>query len=180
MRRTLFALPFAVVVAAGTPASAVAEQASSKVVVAPENEPGERLVVSGSVFKTDGRTPVAGAKVYVYQTDINGLYRPGANDSKNPRLKGTMVTGADGKYEYRTIKPGPYPGGGVPAHIHYVVSAPGHRERVFEIVFEGDPALTDRMKEDAKTGEGAFSIRPLARGPDGAWRIGQDVRLRPE
>jgi protocatechuate 3,4-dioxygenase, beta subunit len=180
VRRTFFPFLFAVVVAALPSASAVAEQAQSKVVVAPENEPGERLVVSGTVFKTDGRTPVAGAKVYVYQTDINGLYRPGANDSKNPRLKGTMVTGADGKYEYRTIKPGPYPGGGVPAHIHYVVSAPGHRDRVFEIVFEGDPALTDRMKEDAKTGEGAFSIRPITRAPDGGLRVLQDVRLRPE
>lgn len=108
----------------------------------------------------------------------NIAYRPGANDSKNPRLKGTMVTGADGQYEYRTIKPGPYPGGGVPAHIHYVVSAPGHRERLFEIVFEGDPALTDRIKEDAKTGEGAFSLRPLTRGLDGSWRVVQDVRLR--
>lgn len=176
--RLFFGLFCTVVVAGGL--SAWAEEGQSKVVVAPVGEPGERLVVAGTVFKTDGRTPVAGARVYVYQTDVNGYYRPGANDSKNPRLKGTMVTGANGQYEFSTIKPGPYPGGGVPAHIHYVVNARGQRERLFEIVFEGDPALSDRIKEDAKKDDGAFSIRPLTRAPDGAWRVVQDIRLRAE
>jgi protocatechuate 3,4-dioxygenase beta subunit len=177
--RLFFGLLCTVVATGGLSALALAEGGPSKVVVAPVGEPGERLVVSGTVFKTDGRTPVPGARVYVYQTDVNGYYRPGANDSKNPRLKGTMVTGPSGQYEFRTIKPGPYPGGGVPAHIHYVVNAPGHRERVFEIVFEGDPALTDRIKEDAKKDDCAFCIRPLARGPDGAWQVVQDIRLPP-
>lgn len=176
MRSVLFGLLMAL--GAGVPA--FPEDGPSKVVVAPEAEPGERLEVAGTVFRADGRTPLSGAKVYVYQTDAKGFYRPGTNSSENPRLKGTIVTDGAGRYSFRTIKPGPYPGGGVPAHIHYVVSAPGHHERRFEIVFEGDPALTGRIREEARQEDSAFSLRPLERGSDGQWGVVQDVRLRPE
>jgi protocatechuate 3,4-dioxygenase beta subunit len=64
-------------------------------------------------------------------------------------LKGYLQTVAEGRYELRTIKPGPYPGSGPPAHIHYeVTNAKGSVER-FEMVFEGDPRLTDAIRRDA-------------------------------
>jgi protocatechuate 3,4-dioxygenase beta subunit len=157
----------------------VAEKdAPSKVAVAAKEEPGERLIVTGQVFGPDGKTPLAGASVYVYHTDAKGLYTPETNDNRNPRLRGYMRTDAQGRYEYSTIKPAPYPNNRIAAHIHYVVNAPGHQERVFEIVFEGDPNIDERMRADAAKEESAFSIRALTRDQQGVLRCAQDVRMR--
>jgi len=158
----------------------VAEKnAPSKVTVTSKDEPGERLIVSGKVFGPDGKTPLAGASVYVYHTDAKGLYTPGpTNDNRNPRLRGYMRTDAEGRYEYSTIKPAPYPNNRIPAHIHYVVNAPGHKERIFEIVFEGDPLIDDRIRTDAAKEGSAFSIRPLTRDQQGVWRCAQDVKMQ--
>lgn len=150
-------------------------------VLSPKDEPGEALVVSGTVFGPDGKTPVPGARVYVYHTDIKGYYNdPPARGSDNPRLRGWMKTNAEGKYEYRTIKPGPYPSSRIPAHIHYVVTAPGFKERVFEIVFDGDPYITDEIRADAKREFSAFAIRRLERDGRDGLRCVQDVRLQRE
>jgi len=154
------------------------KSAPPKTTITAKEEPGERLIVSGRVFGKDGRTPLAGASVYVYHTDAKGLYTPGTNDSKNPRLRGYMRTDGQGRYEFTTIKPAPYPGNTIPAHIHYVVTAPEYKERIFEIVFEGDPLINDRIRADAARDESGFSIRPLERDNQGVLRCTQDVRLR--
>lgn len=157
----------------------VAEKdAPSKVTIAAKDEPGERLIVTGQIFGSDGKTPLAGASVYVYHTDAKGVYTPETNDNRNSRLRGYMRTDAQGRYEYSTIKPAPYPGNGPPAHIHYHVNAPGYQERVFEIVFEGDPKLGDDIRASAAREDSAFSIRKLTRDAQGGWRCSQDVILR--
>jgi len=45
------------------------KDAPSKITIAGKQEPGERLIVAGRVFKTDGVTPLSAASVYVYHTD---------------------------------------------------------------------------------------------------------------
>ena len=150
-----------------------------QITVTPPGEPGEPLIVSGTVFDSDGVTPLAGIPIYVYQTDVKGFYTPeNATDSRNSRLRGWMKTSRDGKYEFRTVKPGPYPSGGPPAHIHYVISAPGYRERVFEIVFQGDPRINDEIRAMARSEESAFSIRDLKKDGQGILRCVQDIKLR--
>jgi protocatechuate 3,4-dioxygenase beta subunit len=163
-----------------TQAPTVAEKnAPSKITITTKEEPGERLFVSGVVFGSDGKTPLPGASVYVYHTDAKGLYTPGANnDNRNPRLRGYMRTDAQGRYEYSTIRPASYPNTRVVAHIHYVINAPGYKERIFEIVFEGDPFIDDRIRADAAKEDSAFSIRPLKREPEGGWRCAQDVKMQ--
>lgn len=164
----------------GAQAPTVAEKnAPSKTAITTREEPGEPLVVSGTVFGEDGKTPLAGASLYVYHTDATGRYTPGPNDdNRNPRLRGYLRTDAQGRYEYSTIKPAPYPGNGPPAHIHYHVNATGYRERVFEIVFEGDPKIGADIRTSAAQEGSAFSIRKLTRDPQGVWRCTQDVTLR--
>lgn len=163
-----------------TQAPTVAEKnAPSKITITTKEEPGERLVVSGVVFGPDGKTPLPGASVYVYHTDAKGLYTPGANnDNRNPRLRGYMRTDAQGRYEYSTIRPASYPNTRIVAHIHYVINAPGYKERIFEIVFEGDPFIDDRIRADAAKEDSAFSIRPLKREPESGWRCAQDVKMQ--
>src|SRR5262249_12935879 len=157
----------------------VAEKgAPSKVTIATKEEPGERLTVTGQVFGPDGKTPLTGASVYVYHTDAKGLYTPENNDNRNPRLRGYMRTDSQGRYEFGTIKPAPYPNNRIPAHIHYVVNAPGYQERIFEIVFEGDPNIDERIRADAAKEGSAFSIRALTRDQQGMWRCAQDIEMR--
>ncbi|MBS1806834.1 MAG: protocatechuate 3,4-dioxygenase [Acidobacteria bacterium] len=161
-------------------APTVAEKnAPSKITIANKDEAGERLTVSGVIFGADGKTPLANASVYVYHTDANGRYTPGpTDDNRNPRLRGYMRTDAQGRYEYNTIKPAPYPGDGPPAHIHYHVNAPGYQDRVFEIVFEGDPKISKEIRASAAKEDSAFSIRPLTRTSQGGWHCTQNVTLR--
>jgi len=154
------------------------KNAASRITIAAKDEPGERLIVTGQLFGPDGKTPLAGGSVYVYHTDAKGLYTPDTNDNRNPRLRGYMRTDAQGRYEYSTIKPAPYPNNQIAAHIHYVVNAPGYMERIFEIVFEGDPNINERMRNDAAKEGSAFSIRTLTRDQQGVWHCTQDIKMR--
>jgi protocatechuate 3,4-dioxygenase beta subunit len=127
--------------------------------VTPEGEPGQALHVSGVVVGADG-TPISGASLYIYQTDREGYYgvKP-ASDNRNPRLKLFLRSDAKGGWSFDTIKPGSYPNGRVPAHIHFEVSAPGRAPKIFEIVFEGDSYVTSEMRSNP-----AFSVRSISDG----------------
>lgn len=128
----------------------------SSVVVNPSGEPGEALVVSGQVLTRDEK-PASGLKVYVYQTDARGYYSPEGRDERNPRLKGYLQTDATGHYEVRTIRPGPYPVSGPPAHIHYEVTTAGGGVERFELVFEGDARMSDAIRR-AAAARGEYTI----------------------
>jgi protocatechuate 3,4-dioxygenase beta subunit len=127
--------------------------------VSPHGEPGQALTVSGVVVGPDG-APVAGASLYIYQTDHEGYYgvKP-ASDNRNPRLKVFLRSDARGTWSFDTVKPGSYPNSKVPGHIHFEISAPGRAAKIFEIVFEGDPLVTPQMRSNP-----AFSVRPIANG----------------
>lgn len=153
-------------------------QGSPRISLAPADELGERLIVSGRVFGPDGKTPVADASLYVYQTDKDGIYSKPVNDSRTPRLRANLRSDALGRYEYSTIKPGSYPDTRNPAHIHYVVKAPGYRDRVFEIVFEDDPLVSERIRANAAREDSGFSIRSLTRDANGVLRCTQDIWLK--
>ena len=136
--------------------------------LAPLNEPGTHLSVSGVVVDGNGAA-VRAASLYVYQTDAEGYYgvKP-ASDNRNPRLKLFLRSGPDGAWSFETIRPGSYPGSRVPGHIHFEVSAPGFAPRIFEIVFEGDPFITAQMRQNP-----AFSVRPVEAG-----RVTERIVLR--
>lgn len=165
--------------AAGREPSRLApEDAASSGDVAPASEPGERLEVRGVVYAPDGRTPVAKASVYVYQTDAKGYYRPDdAMGNKNPRLMALLRTDAAGRYSFRTIRPGSYPGTRVPQHIHYEVSGADRGTRIFEIVFEQDPNVTAEIREKAKAPGSVYSLRSIEPGSGGRGLVTQDVVL---
>jgi protocatechuate 3,4-dioxygenase beta subunit len=151
---------------------------SSTVTVASADEPGLRLIITGTIYKTDGKTPLAGAVMYLYQTDASGVYSRGTNSSRNPRLKGWLKTGADGRYEIRTIKPGSYPDSRNPAHIQASITPPGGKEHwIDEFLFDGNPFL---KKEDYQkfAGKGTFSsIMKVDKGNDGVLRCVRDIKV---
>lgn len=98
--------------------------------LAPESEPGRKLVVSGVVRKDTGSPPLAGVSVYAYHADGNGLYSRKGEENKGPRLRGTLVTGRNGAYRLRTVFPGSYGG---PPHVHFEVWGKGIARRAFTL-----------------------------------------------
>lgn len=151
---------------------------SPRITIANEDEPGERLVISGTIFQPDGTTPAEGVVLYVYHTDATGYYSKD-DDPYNPRLRGWMKTGPDGKYEFRTIKPAPYPRRDTPAHIHAQIYSDKIPEySIDEYWFEGDPLITDVQKKKLLTRRGGFnSIVTLTRDGSGILHGVRDIRL---
>lgn len=148
-----------------------AAPSGSTLVVAPADEPGERLTITGRVHGPDGE-PLSGTRVRVFQTDAAGYYSPGGMDEANARLCGVLETAADGTYEVRTVRPGRYATGGPAAHVHFEVTLPGGRGRMVtvhfpdDVVENGDPAAGDR----------AAGSRPLVR-VDGGLAAVFDLRV---
>jgi protocatechuate 3,4-dioxygenase, beta subunit len=145
----------------------------------PEGEPGEQLVMSGTIYEPDGKTPAKGILLYVYNTDAKGLYRSREGEHQHGRLRGWMRTDASGRYEFHTIKPASYPGlASPPAHIHTTLSGPGYPEYwIDSYQFDDDPRLTDRHRRSL-SGRGGFnSIVKLSRDASGLWRGARDIRL---
>jgi protocatechuate 3,4-dioxygenase beta subunit len=152
---------------------------SSKARIAPADEPGEPLVISGRVFDPTGHRPVADVVVDAYHTDIKGLYTP-SGAVRPPRLHGWARTDAEGRYEFRTIRPAPYPGNSPPAHVHFHVSGAGYaRQEAEELVFVGDPKISAEMAARSQRAGRFGGVRPLTKGADGAWHCTFDMRLRP-
>ena len=65
----------------------------------------------------------------------------------------------------------------MPQHIHYEVAAAGHAPRIFEIVFEQDPLVTDEIRGRAAQPDSIYSIRRIEPGPAGVGQVTQDVVL---
>jgi protocatechuate 3,4-dioxygenase, beta subunit len=150
----------------------------SNIVMVSDKEPGEPLIVSGTVYAPDGKTPMAGANLYVYQTDTTGRYSTSGGENRGTRIHGLMRTDAGGRYEFRTIQPGAYPGRTNPAHIHVYVSGPGYPEYwTDDFLFEGDRFITEQERKKSN-GLGSFAfILALTRGSDGVLRGARDFKL---
>jgi protocatechuate 3,4-dioxygenase beta subunit len=97
-------------------------------------EPGMPLAVSGRVLSTRGEA-LPEAVVEVWQSDHRGRY-----DLEGYRYRARMRSGADGEYAFESVMPGHYPDR-VCQHIHYLVTAPGHRPLVTQLYFATDPVF---------------------------------------
>jgi protocatechuate 3,4-dioxygenase beta subunit len=137
------------------------------------------LDISGTIYQSDGVTPAQGIVLFVYHTDVTGYYNE-QDDASHPRLKGWMKTGADGRYEFRTIKPGAYPHRSTPAHIHAHLYGPDYSERsIDDYWFEGDPRINPKELSHVREQGGTPAIVVLKRGSDGVWRGVRDIRIKP-
>ena len=130
---------------------------SSAARIAPSEEPGQALRITGTVFGTDG-SPAPGVIVYAYHTDASGIYprgpqRRGQAASRHGRLRGWAMTDAMGRYRFDTIRPGGYPGTDIPAHVHMHVIEPGRCSYyIDEILFDDDPRLSVEKRRQVEVG----------------------------
>ncbi len=110
---------------------------------------GERIVVTGRVVDGEGR-PVAHQLVEVWQANAAGRYVHQRDQHRAPldanfTGAGRCLTDAEGRYRFRTVKPGPYPwrnhlNAWRPAHIHFSLFGSEFTQRlVTQMYFPGDP-----------------------------------------
>ncbi len=119
--------------------------------IAPDTAKGQRLLLRGQVFLSDGKTPAANVLMYFYHTNVTGKYAKIGTEKRDSYAwwhgycRGWLKTNAKGEYEIRTIKPVPYPDGREPAHIHFDVKAPTQKTcyNINDFMFKGDPLLTE-------------------------------------
>lgn len=101
---------------------------------------GTIAYLSGRLVAEDGR-PIPGATVEIWQCDAGAVYHHVGENSRgaDPDFQGfgRTLTGQDGAFRFRTIKPVPYPGR--TPHIHAIVAAPGMARLTTQLYVEGDP-----------------------------------------
>ena len=150
---------------------------SSVGTIAPAGEPGQRLVIAGQVFAPDGETPVSGAVVYAYQTDSSGEYH---NDtSRIAKLHGWARTDAQGRFEFRTIHPGAYPGREIPAHVHFHAWGGGYPlQWTEELLFAGDPKIQASVLEQSRASGRFGHVSTVTRDATGVEHCAINFRLR--
>lgn len=159
----------------GMPANLV-----SSVRIGDANEPGERLTISGTIYKADGRTPAADVILYVYHTNEKGLYAPAPGQTlakRHGHLRAWMKTDNQGRYTFMTIRPGAYPSNRAAQHIHPIILEPdGRYYYIDEYLFDDDPLLTDQERK-SQQGRGGIGIIHLAKDRQGQWVGHRDIIL---
>jgi protocatechuate 3,4-dioxygenase beta subunit len=115
-----------------------------------EGEPlGQRIVVHGRVLDGSGR-PVPSTLVEVWQANASGRYHHAVDTwpaPVDPNFTGVgrVLTDAEGRYEFVTIKPGAYPwrnhdNAWRPAHIHFSLFGRAFTQRLItQMYFPDDP-----------------------------------------
>ncbi|MGJ8531723.1 MAG: dioxygenase [Alphaproteobacteria bacterium] len=128
-----------------------------------QDNDGAAVIVKGHVRNPDGE-PIKGAEIEIWQTADNGLYSNQDNQQTEYNLRGHIMVGDDGLYQFSTIRPAPYtvPGDGPvgellratgrhpwrPSHLHFIITAPGYRSLVTEVF----PSDDEYLDEDAVFG----------------------------
>jgi catechol 1,2-dioxygenase len=119
---------------------------------------GTVLFMKGQVKDLDGK-PVANAIVDVWHANTGGTYSYFDGTQSEFNLRRRIETDAQGNYRFRSIVPSGYgcpPDGPTqklldqlgrhgqrPAHIHFFISAPGHRHLTTQINLSGEQYLHD-------------------------------------
>ncbi len=135
-----------------------------------EQAGGEIITLSGRIIDAN-ETPRVGYRIEIWQCDANGKYMHPRDRNAAPQDMafqgfGHDITGADGGYSFRTIKPVSYPG--LTPHIHvkvfdeagqevltsqfYLADHPeNQRDRIFRSMSEAEAAAVSMQVEGGQT-----------------------------
>ncbi|HET8977710.1 MAG TPA: dioxygenase [Solirubrobacteraceae bacterium] len=157
-----------------------------------DSDAGPRVVLSGRVTDLDGHG-IAGATLDIWQNASNRLYAVQDPAQTPTNLRGRFLSRGDGGFALRTVRPVPYPipdDGPVgrmlvaagrhawrPAHIHFMVSAPGYRTLVTH-VFD---SASDYLDSDTVFGvRDSLVVDFVPEGDDGLLAARFDIALQSE
>jgi hydroxyquinol 1,2-dioxygenase len=151
---------------------------------------GEPCDVQGTVRGVEGE-PIPGAMIDVWQADGEGKYDVQHPDRQRYQARGVLHSGPNGEFHFRSVLPEPYPipdDGPVgemlratgrhpwrPAHLHFMITAPGYETLVTHVFRSGDPYLDS----DAVFGVRESLVADWIKQPDGAWRVTYNFVLSP-
>ncbi len=133
---------------------------------------GAIIHVAGRVFDQKG-SPVKGAKIEIWQANTYGRYSHPSDPNTaqlDPNFQGygVLKTDNEGRYRFKTIKPGPYPVSPTeirPPHIHFDVEGKANR-LVSQMFFPGEPLnekdalFLDLQSQSAKSAVTAQTMPP--------------------
>ena len=153
------------------------------------------------MLSTEGK-PIAGALLDLWQSNSEGNYDVQLADTGGRQLRAKLRTDAEGRFRLRTILPTSYPvptDGPMglvlermgrhpmrPAHLHFMVSAPGYETVVTHLFVKGDPYLEsdavfgvkDSLVVEFKRNESQAEAQKLGL-PAPFYRASYDFVLRP-
>lgn len=151
---------------------------TSRILLSSESDKGDPIEISGTVYRPDGKTPAPNTLIYLYHTDFEGYYGRGNGAHRHGKYRGWMLTGPDGKYAFRTIKPAPYPENRFAAHIHMTLTTSTMKEDwVDSILFEGDRLISARERSEAGRKGGFNPILSFEKRSDGLMHAVRDLKL---
>ncbi len=118
-------------------------------------EKGQKLLITGTVYKLGGKIPEPNVIIYYWQTDNNGYYSPkeGMDEEtkKHGHIRGWVKSDKNGKYSIYTIRPAPYPNEDIPAHIHLSIKELNiENEYYADLYFDDDPLYLKHKKKYGK------------------------------
>lgn len=144
---------------------------------------GDPLFVSGTVARADG-SPIAGATIDVWHSDDDGYYDVQIAGQDETAMRARFRSDEAGRFHFWTIKPAAYPipaDGPVgdmlaaqgrhpwrPAHVHFMIDAPGCERLVTHVFVSGDSYLDSDVVFGVKESLiREFEPRPAGTAPDG-------------
>jgi len=139
-----------------------------------------KLKISGVVYKKDGKTPTKDVIIYIYQTNTKGIYQTRGNetgwDSRHGFIRGWVKSNVQGEYTFYTFRPGAYPAGTEPEHIHMTLKEPDKNEYYIDsIVFNDDSLLTKVLRAQLKNRGGSGITYPNRNGR--LYEVSRDIIL---
>ena len=163
---------------------------------------GDPMYISGVVMSASGAA-LADAVVDVWHADEHGFYDlQKLHERAGYGGRGRLRTDKDGRFHFWTARPSAYPipdDGTVgrmleaqnrhpfrPEHVHFMITAPGHRKLVTHIFAAGDQYLDSdvvfgvkaSLVEEYQSHQGG--VAPDGRAMSGAWfSLARDFRLAP-
>jgi protocatechuate 3,4-dioxygenase beta subunit len=134
-------------------------------------EKGKKILLTGTVYQIDGKTPASNVILYYYQTNTKGIYATKESEERNmPKnklghthgyIRGWLKTDEQGNYSIYTIQPETYPSRDQPAHVHITVKEKNMNEPYYidDFVFDNDRLLTTQWRKSMENRGGSGVIR---------------------
>lgn len=142
--------------------------------LASQNEPGTRLIISGIVRTINCSAIIPNTVIDIWQADKNAMY-----DSSGFNLRGICYSNSQGFYLFETILPGKYLNAGKyrPRHIHFKITPPGHPTRITQLYFQGDTDIPGDAAASLTSGtyDATHRIIPISLNAQGQYEGTWDI-----